>query len=69
MSMERKRKKQQTGAATISIISDEKEILKEALPALALPNSDPTNILTELEGLIPMWKDEQVMFFGINEDL
>lgn len=41
-------------------IKDEKDFLKDALPALAMPNTKPNEMLNELEGLLPQWKKEQV---------
>lgn len=54
--MERK-KKQSTNPTGITTIKEEKEALKEMVPALALPNTANT-LLEELEGLRPKWEKE-----------
>lgn len=45
------------------IISDDKNLLRERLPALAMPNTtnnSSDDLMHELESLMPKWKDEQV---------
>lgn len=44
-------------------LSDDKELLRETLPALAMPNVNADKLMTELEGLQPKWKEEKVRFF------
>lgn len=51
------KKKDITNAKTLS---DDKELLRETLPALAMPNVDANKLMTELEGLQPKWKEEKV---------
>ncbi|VDN52257.1 unnamed protein product [Dracunculus medinensis] len=44
------------------IISDDKNLLRERLPALAMPNTtnnSSDDLMHELESLMPKWKDEQ----------
>ncbi|VDK72410.1 unnamed protein product [Litomosoides sigmodontis] len=48
------KKKDVTSAKTLS---DDKELLRETLPALAMPNVDADKLMTELEGLQPKWKE------------
>jgi hypothetical protein len=59
--MERKKKKQQGTASTnfLTTTKDEKEMLKEAFPMLSLPNAANTNLLDELEGLMPKWQKDR----------
>lgn len=42
------------------IISDDKELIKAHLPALAMPNTSADALLEQLEGLMPKWKAEKV---------
>ena len=42
------------------IISDDKELLKAELPALAMPNTTADSLMEQLEGLVPKWKKEKV---------
>ena len=57
LSMERKKK--QTTNTIFSTIKDEKEELKEMVPALAMPNTENT-LIDELEGLKTKWEKERV---------
>lgn len=43
----------------ITTIKEEKEYLKEQLPALAMPNTNTNNLMSELEDLLPKWKEEK----------
>lgn len=53
-----KKKRQRQAVSTVTTIRDEKEELKELVPALALPNTNNT-LLDELEGLKGKWEQEQ----------
>ncbi|MCP9264634.1 ATP-dependent RNA helicase dhx8 [Dirofilaria immitis] len=44
-------------------LTDDKELLRETLPALAMPNVDANKLITELECLQPKWKKERVRIF------
>jgi len=57
LSMERKKK--QATNTIFSTIKDEKEELKEMVPALAMPNTENT-LIDELEGLKTKWEKERV---------
>lgn len=39
---------------------DDKELLRETLPVLAMPNVDSDKFMAELEDLQPKWKEEKV---------
>ncbi|PIO69490.1 hypothetical protein TELCIR_08677, partial [Teladorsagia circumcincta] len=55
-----KKKSQQTGMGSshkITLISDAKEEIKARLPALALPNSNTEDMMSQLENLVPKWKE------------
>jgi hypothetical protein len=54
--MERK-KKQRQPTSSFTTIKDEKEILKETVPALAMPNTE-NFLIDELEGLKAKWEME-----------
>ncbi|KAK0414294.1 hypothetical protein QR680_007254 [Steinernema hermaphroditum] len=43
----------------VTTIKDEKDVLKELAPALAMPNRDAKDLLEELEGLQSKWEDKQ----------
>ncbi|CAG9535662.1 unnamed protein product [Cercopithifilaria johnstoni] len=43
--------------ANTKTLSDDKELLRETLPALAMPNVDASKLMMELEGLQPKWKE------------
>ncbi|TKR87876.1 hypothetical protein L596_012209 [Steinernema carpocapsae] len=43
----------------VTTIKDEKEILKELAPALAMPNTNPGDLLAELEGLESKWMEQK----------
>uniref|UniRef100_A0A1I7ZGT4 RNA helicase n=1 Tax=Steinernema glaseri TaxID=37863 RepID=A0A1I7ZGT4_9BILA len=43
----------------VPTIKDDKEVLKELAPALAMPNRDAGDLLAELEGLQSKWEDGQ----------
>ncbi|KAL3985857.1 Oligonucleotide/oligosaccharide-binding (OB)-fold family protein [Acanthocheilonema viteae] len=43
--------------ANAKTLSDDKELLRETLPALAMPNVDANKLMTELESLQPKWKE------------
>ncbi|VIO98778.1 Uncharacterized protein BM_BM3113 [Brugia malayi] len=45
--------------ANVKTLSDDKELLRETLPALAMPNVDADKLMTELEGLQTKWKEEK----------
>uniref|UniRef100_A0A1I7VSS0 RNA helicase n=3 Tax=Loa loa TaxID=7209 RepID=A0A1I7VSS0_LOALO len=45
--------------ANAKTLSDDKELLRETLPALAMPNVDANKLMNELEGLQPKWKEEK----------
>lgn len=71
LSMEKKKKQQQRQASSMVVtIKDERDELKQMLPALAMPNSSNT-ILDELEGLKQKWEQEHtvkgVSFFATKE--
>lgn len=42
-----------------STVKDEKEALKQKVPALAMPNTNSGNLMDQLEGLMPQWKEEK----------
>ncbi|OZC12274.1 ATP-dependent RNA helicase Dhx8 family protein [Onchocerca flexuosa] len=50
---------------TVKTLTNDKELLRETLPALAMPNVDADKLMTELEGLQPKWKEERVCLFFI----
>jgi hypothetical protein len=56
--MVHKKKKQAPGNTVFATIKDEKDALKEMVPALAMPNTKNT-LLDELEGLKPKWDLEK----------
>ncbi|KAL7077529.1 hypothetical protein ACQ4LE_003536 [Meloidogyne hapla] len=59
LSMERKKKQKQPPSNSIFLtINDEKEELKQRLPALAMPNTKNT-LMDELEGLKTKWEMER----------
>lgn len=63
-------KKKDVSAKTLS---DDKELLRETLPALAMPNVDADKLMTELEGLQPKWKEAKkeakVRFFQFDPEI
>ncbi|VDO28439.1 unnamed protein product [Haemonchus placei] len=55
-----KKKGRQNGTNSshkITLISDAKEEIKARLPALAMPNSNADDMLSQLENLVPKWKE------------
>ncbi|KAK5970479.1 Pre-mRNA-splicing factor ATP-dependent RNA helicase mog-5 [Trichostrongylus colubriformis] len=55
-----KKRKQEIGMGLfhkITLISDAKEEIKAKLPALALPNSNTDEMMSQLENLVPKWKE------------
>ncbi|KAM3716919.1 putative pre-mRNA-splicing factor ATP-dependent RNA helicase [Dirofilaria immitis] len=44
---------------SVKPLTDDKELLRETLPALAMPNVDANKLITELECLQPKWKKER----------
>uniref|UniRef100_A0A8R1XW19 RNA helicase n=1 Tax=Onchocerca volvulus TaxID=6282 RepID=A0A8R1XW19_ONCVO len=44
---------------TVKTLTNDKELLRETLPALAMPNVDADKLMTELEGLQPKWMEER----------
>ncbi|ETN82335.1 RNA helicase HRH1 [Necator americanus] len=43
----------------ITLISDAKDEIKARLPALAMPNSNSGDMMSQLENLMPKWKEEK----------
>ncbi|VDN03033.1 unnamed protein product [Thelazia callipaeda] len=43
----------------VKTLSEDKNLLRETLPALAMPNVDADKLMNELEGLQPKWKKEK----------
>lgn len=54
------KKKKAAADKLITTIKDEKETLKQKLPALAMPNTNSNDLMGQLEGLMPKWKEEKV---------
>ncbi|KAK6062247.1 hypothetical protein COOONC_00086, partial [Cooperia oncophora] len=55
-----KKKNQRKGSGSshkITLISDAKEEIKARLPALAMPNSNTDDMMSQLENLVPKWKE------------
>ncbi|VDL79433.1 unnamed protein product, partial [Nippostrongylus brasiliensis] len=52
----------------ITLISDAKEEIKARLPALAMPNSNTDDIMSQLENLVPKWQEAKKEELTVEEE-